>query len=136
MNLLFFQSRAHEDSECSEVMGWILSHKGKATTSETTYNPDDPPEAYSNPSIHSRINAYMETGRQIHGTEWDPIRASFDGEAVMRMGHEKKHGHYYMGDSILDTAVVWASLGPLPRWVPGPTTRWAPRTTRLVLHDT
>jgi hypothetical protein len=44
-------------------MGWILSHEGKATASEATYNPDDPPKAYSNPSIHSHINAYMETGR-------------------------------------------------------------------------
>jgi hypothetical protein len=26
-------------------------------------------------------------------------------------------------------AVVWTSLGPLPRWVPGPTTWWAPGTT-------
>jgi hypothetical protein len=33
-------------------------------------------------------------------------------------------------------AVVWTSLGPLPRWVPEPTTRWAPRTTRLALHGT
>jgi hypothetical protein len=33
-------------------------------------------------------------------------------------------------------AVVWTSLGPLPWWVPGPTTRWAPRTTRLALHGT
>jgi hypothetical protein len=32
--------------------------------------------------------------------------------------------------------VVWTSLGPLPRWVPGLTTRWAPGTTRLVPHDT
>jgi hypothetical protein len=32
--------------------------------------------------------------------------------------------------------VVWTSLGPLPRWVPGPTTRWSPRTTRFALHDT
>jgi hypothetical protein len=32
--------------------------------------------------------------------------------------------------------VVWTSLGPLLRWVPGPTTWWAPGTTRLVLHDT
>jgi hypothetical protein len=32
--------------------------------------------------------------------------------------------------------VVWTSLGLLPRWVPGPTTRWAPGTTRLGLHDT
>jgi hypothetical protein len=33
-------------------------------------------------------------------------------------------------------AVVWTSLGPLPRWVPGPTTRWALGTTRLALHGT
>jgi hypothetical protein len=32
--------------------------------------------------------------------------------------------------------VVWTSLGPLPRWVPGPTTRWALGTTRLALHGT
>jgi hypothetical protein len=69
------------------VMRWILSHKGRATAIKTTYNPDDPPKAYSNPSIHSRINAYTETGRQIHGPEWDPIRVSFDGEAAMGMGH-------------------------------------------------
>jgi hypothetical protein len=42
-------------------MGWILSHKGKATASETIYNPDDPLEAYSNPFIHS---ASMHTWRQ------------------------------------------------------------------------
>jgi hypothetical protein len=36
----------------------------------------------------------------------------------------------------LTLGVVWTSLGPLPRWVPGPTTRWAPRTTRLVPHGT
>jgi hypothetical protein len=32
--------------------------------------------------------------------------------------------------------VVWTFLGPLPRWVPGLTTRWAPGTTRLVPHGT
>jgi hypothetical protein len=32
--------------------------------------------------------------------------------------------------------VVWTSLGPLHRWVPEPTTRWAPGTTRLALHGT
>jgi hypothetical protein len=34
------------------------------------------------------------------------------------------------------SGVVWTSLGPLPRWVPGPTTRWALGTTRLALHGT
>jgi hypothetical protein len=37
---------------------------------------------------------------------------------------------------VQDPPVVWTSLGPLHRWVPGPTTRWAPRTTRLALHGT
>jgi hypothetical protein len=32
--------------------------------------------------------------------------------------------------------VVWTSLGPLPQRVPGPTTQWAPGTTRLVPHGT
>jgi hypothetical protein len=32
--------------------------------------------------------------------------------------------------------VIWTSLGPLPQWVPGLTTRWTPRTTRLALHGT
>jgi hypothetical protein len=38
--------------------------------------------------------------------------------------------------SWLVTAVVWTSLGPLPRWVPGPTTRWASGITQLALHGT
>jgi hypothetical protein len=32
--------------------------------------------------------------------------------------------------------VVCTSLGPLLWWVPVPTTRWDPGTTRLVLHGT
>jgi hypothetical protein len=37
---------------------------------------------------------------------------------------------------IVEEGVLWTSLGPLPRCVPGPTTQWAPGTTRLALHDT
>jgi hypothetical protein len=36
----------------------------------------------------------------------------------------------------IKVGIVWTSLGPLPRWVPEPTTRWAPGTTQLVPHDT
>jgi hypothetical protein len=67
-------------------MAYMLAHKGKATASETTYNPDDPPEAYNNPYIHSLFTKYAETGRQIHGPDWVPIRAPFVGETVMRIG--------------------------------------------------
>jgi hypothetical protein len=44
-------------------MAYMLAHMGKATASKTTYNPDDPPEAYINPSIHSRFTTYADTGR-------------------------------------------------------------------------
>jgi hypothetical protein len=37
---------------------------------------------------------------------------------------------------LLVVGVVWTSLGPLHLWVPRPTTRWAPGTTRLVPHGT
>jgi hypothetical protein len=34
-----------------------------------------------------------------------------------------------LGQQLAAATVVWTSLGPLHRWVPGPTTRWAPETT-------
>ena len=102
--ILSSQSNTHGGAPCNEFMGWALSHKGKASASLTTYNPDDPPEAYSNPSIHSRINVYTETGRQVHGPAWDPSRASLDEEVIMRVGQGKKNGRYFIGDIILDTA--------------------------------
>jgi hypothetical protein len=45
-----------------------------------------------------------ETGRQVHGPEWDPTSVPLDGEVIMRIGQEKKHGHYYIGNNILDSA--------------------------------
>jgi hypothetical protein len=46
-----------------------------------------------------------------------------------------KHGNDLLIVQIyVDDIVVWTSLGPLPRWVPGPTTQWALGTTRLALH--
>ena len=51
-------------------MEWALARKGKAT-SNVTYNPDDPPSVCNNPSVHSRIQAYTEMGRQVHGPDWD-----------------------------------------------------------------
>ena len=84
-------------------MGWALARKGKAT-SNVTYNPDDSPSAYSNPSVHSRIQTYTEMGRQVHGPDWDPSSQPFDGEVIMRVGGGKKHGRYYIGDGLVDTA--------------------------------
>jgi hypothetical protein len=80
-----------------------MSHKGKAT-SDVDYNPADPPEAYSNASIHICLSQYTEMARQVHGEDHDPSTQDFDGEVVMRVGGGKKHGRYYLGDGALDTA--------------------------------
>ena len=70
-----------------------MAHKGKAM-SDVSFNLEDPPEAYTNPSIHSRISEY---------TDHDPSTQDFDGEAVMRAGQGKKHGQFWLGDSVIDT---------------------------------
>ncbi|TVU46854.1 hypothetical protein EJB05_06426 [Eragrostis curvula] len=97
-------SRAHEGRECPPLMAWAMAHKGKATSIEVDYNPEDPPEAYSNPPVHTRLSQYTEMGREKHGPEWNPSTEDLDGEIIMRVGGGKKHGRYWIGDSTLDTA--------------------------------
>jgi hypothetical protein len=82
-----------------------LAHKGKATF-DVDYSPEDPPEAYSNTSIHSRLSEYTSMAREVHGPEYDPSTQDLDGEVVMRVGGGKKHGRYWIGDGTLDTATT------------------------------
>jgi hypothetical protein len=49
----------------------LWPHKGKAT-SDTSYNPDDPPEAYTNPNVYTRINEYTSAARTLHGDNYNP----------------------------------------------------------------
>ena len=80
-----------------------MAHKGKAM-SDVSFNLEDPPEAYTNPSVHSRISEYTEVARSLHGADHDPSTQDFDGEAVMRAGQGKKHGRFWLGDGVIDTA--------------------------------
>ena len=47
-----------------------MAHKGKAT-SNVSFNLEDPPEAYTNPSVHSHISEYTEVVRSLHGPDYD-----------------------------------------------------------------
>jgi len=85
-------------------MAYALSHKDKATAPDNVYNPLDGPEAYSNPSVHSRLSDYSEMAREVHGPEFDPITEPIDGEVLMRSGGGKKHGRYSVANSLVDTA--------------------------------
>ena len=84
-------------------MAYALAHKGKVTT-DVAYNPEDPPSAYSNESIHSRLEGYTSMARQVRGLEYDSSAHDLDGEVVMREGGGKKHGRFWIGDGTIDTA--------------------------------
>jgi hypothetical protein len=83
-------------------MAYAMAHKGKAT-SDVSHNPEDPPEAYNNPTVYIRINEYTSAARSLHGDDYDPSSQDFDPEVVMRIGGGKKHGQYYLGDGVIDT---------------------------------
>jgi hypothetical protein len=47
-----------------------MAYKGKAT-SDVSYNPEDPPGAYTNASVHTRLSEYTLAARSVHGPEYD-----------------------------------------------------------------
>jgi hypothetical protein len=80
-----------------------MAHKGKAT-SDVTYNPDDRPEAYTNPAIHSRLSEYTAMAKEVHGPDYDPRTEDIDGDVLMRVGGGKRHGRYWIADGAIDSA--------------------------------
>ena len=100
--LISWLSESHSGQSCNDFTAYAMSHMGRAT-SDVAYNPAAPPEAYTNPSIHTCLNAYTEVGRALHGETWDPATAPLSGEAIMRAGQGKKHRRYLIANSLVDT---------------------------------
>ncbi|CAO2141390.1 unnamed protein product [Urochloa humidicola] len=84
-------SEAHGGLQIGPITAFDLSHKGKVT-SDVTFNPEDGPEAYTNPLVHTRLSQYSEMARQVNEPEWDPTTAKIDGDILMRVGGGKQHG--------------------------------------------
>jgi hypothetical protein len=97
----FMQSQAHGGQECNTFTAYVLSKKGKAT-SDVAYNPEDGPEAFSNPAAYQRIHEYTAMVKEVHGPEYDPSTEEIDTDVLMRVGGGKKHGRYYIADSAID----------------------------------
>jgi hypothetical protein len=77
---------------------------GKATA-DIEYDPDAPVYAYTNSSIHTHLSSYMEAARSVHGPGYDPrTEERLDPQLVMRVGQVKKHGWFWIGDGVLNTA--------------------------------
>ena len=80
-----------------------MAHKGKAT-SDVTYNPDDGPEAYTNPTIHSRLSEYTAMAKEVHGPDYDLRTEDIDGDVLMRVRGGKRHGRYWIADGAIDSS--------------------------------
>jgi hypothetical protein len=66
-----------------------MAHKGKAT-SDITYNPDDGPEAYNNPTIYNRLHDYTTMAQEVHDLEYDSRTEQIDPDVLMRVGGGKR----------------------------------------------
>ena len=108
---------------------YALSHKGRAT-SDVTFNSEDPPEVYSNQSVHSRLNDYTSMAREVNGLDFDLYTAPIDAEVVMRVGGGKKHDRYYIADSSINPGTT-PSLSQIRArsTSSGPTVRSRPDST-------
>jgi hypothetical protein len=96
------QSGAHGGEEINEVVGYALSHKGKATDPDNRYDPEDGPDAYTNANVQPKLAEYIAAFRRRHGEDKDPTQEPLDTELVMRLGGGKQHGSYWMANSAID----------------------------------
>ena len=80
-----------------------MAHKGKAM-SDVIYNPEDGPEAYSNPTVYSRLSEYTTMAQEVHGLDYDPRTEDINGDVLMRVGGGKRHGRYWIADGAIDSS--------------------------------
>jgi hypothetical protein len=76
---------------------------GKATFG-VDYSLDASASKYTNMTIHNRLSEYTSMARSVHGPNYDPSTEDLDPEIVIRVGGGKKHGRFWIGDGVLDTA--------------------------------
>jgi len=82
-----------------------MSHKGPAS-SDVSFSMDDPPEAYTNTGVYDKVTAYAQAATQVHGPDYDPSTDDIDGDLVMTIGGGKKHGRYWIGNSVIDRSTT------------------------------
>jgi hypothetical protein len=71
------QPVSHGGQPCSIFSAYAMAHKGKAT-SDVSYNPNNGPKAYNNPTVHTRLSEYIVIARGVHGPEYNPRTEDID----------------------------------------------------------
>ncbi|XP_066354408.1 uncharacterized protein [Miscanthus floridulus] len=67
-------TQTHGGQEINEYTAYLLSHKGKATDPNNVYNPEDGPDAYTNPTAYEKATEYTVAAHQRYGETFDPHR--------------------------------------------------------------
>ena len=106
MFVFSMQTQTHGGQEINEYTAYLLSHKGKATDPNNVYNPEDGPDAYTNPTAYEKATEYTVVARQRYGETFDPTAEPLDTDLLQRLGPGKQHGRYYMAHSALDPSQV------------------------------
>jgi hypothetical protein len=106
MFVFSIQTQTHGGQEINEYTAYLLSHKGKATDLNNVYNPEDGPDAYTNPTAYEKATEYTVAARQRYGETFDPTAEPLDTDLLQRLGPGKQHGRYYMAHSALDPSQV------------------------------
>ncbi|XP_066344399.1 uncharacterized protein [Miscanthus floridulus] len=99
-------TQTHGGQEINEYTAYLLSHKGKAMDPNNVYNPEDRPDAYTNPTAYEKATEYTVAARQRYGETFDPTAEPLDTDLLQRLGPGKQHGRYYMAHSALDPSQV------------------------------
>ena len=91
------QEAAHPTVPQSEFSAWASSHLG-SVKSGATFNLDAPAQAYSDPSVHTKVRDYTEAVRLLHGSDYNLSTEPFETEVIVRLGQGRKHGRLWIAD--------------------------------------
>jgi hypothetical protein len=80
-----------------------MAHKGKSM-SDVTYNTEDWPKVYKDPSVHNRLSECTAMVKEVHGPDYDPRTDDIDIDVLMRVRGGKRHGRYWIADEKIDSS--------------------------------
>jgi hypothetical protein len=79
-----------------------MSHMGRVS-SDISFNPDAPPKAYTDPTVHAKVRDYTEAVRTLHGSDYELSNEPLHAEVIVRLGQGKKHGRLWIADGAVSS---------------------------------
>jgi hypothetical protein len=95
----FLLQEKEHGKEISDLEAYYLARKGKGEGKE-----------YCNKFIKPRVDAYKATVKDVHGPDFVPKSDPLYPVTVIKAGHGKKHGQYYLGDGLIQTSTSLSQI--------------------------